>query len=228
MSLSSKNHQGIGMTSQRTRNRLIRRLQDQGIDNETVLGVMRRVPRHLFVDEALAHSAYEDTALPIGYGQTISQPYIVALMTQSLLAPRMPNSVLEIGTGSGFVTACLAHLAGTVSSIDIYPDFAEKTRAKLKQLGKTNIKLETGDAMQLDADARYDAIAVTGSLPVLNARFERALRIGGRMFVVCGSSPVMDAMLVTRTGDDQWRRQSLFETDLPALVNSEIPPQFEF
>ena len=82
--------------------------------------------------------------------------------------------------------------------------------------------------MQLDADARYDAIAVTGSLPVLDTRFERALRIGGRLFVICGLSPVMDAMLVTRTGDDQWRGQSLFETDLPELVNSKMPPQFEF
>ena len=118
MNLSSKNHQGIGMTSQRTRDRLIQRLRDQSIDNETVLDVMRRVPRHLFVDEALAHRAYEDTALPIGYGQTISQPYIVALMTQRLLDPGMPNSVLEIGTGCGYQTAVLANIFPQVYSVE--------------------------------------------------------------------------------------------------------------
>lgn len=192
-----------------------------------VLACLEDIPREIFVPDAYTELAFADAWIPLGHDQLMMTPKIEGRMLQAL-ALEPDDEVLEIGTGSGFVTACLAHLAGTVSSIDIYPDFAEKSRAKLKQLGKTNIKLETGDAMQLDADARYDAIAVTGSLPVLNARFERALRIGGRMFVVCGSSPVMDAMLVTRTGDDQWRRQSLFETDLPALVNSEIPPQFEF
>ena len=117
MNLISKSLQGIGMTSPRTRDRLIQRLKDQGINNEVVLDVMGRVPRHLFVDEALSHRAYEDTALPIGYGQTISQPYIVALMTQQLLVDGAPNSVLEIGTGCGYQTAVLASIFPQVYSI---------------------------------------------------------------------------------------------------------------
>ena len=118
MSQAGANHQGIGMTSQRTRDRLIARLRQQGIHNEQVLDVMRRVPRHIFVDEALAHRAYEDTALPIGYGQTISQPYIVALMTQLLLEDGMPFSVLEIGTGCGYQTAILASIFSQVYSVE--------------------------------------------------------------------------------------------------------------
>ncbi len=192
-----------------------------------VLACLGDIPREVFVPDAYADLAFADAWIPLGHDQLMMTPKIEGRMLQALaLDPE--DTVLEIGTGSGFVTACLAYLAGTVSSIDIYPDFTEKSRAKLEQLGITNITIQSGDAMQLDADARYDAIAVTGSLPVLDTRFERALRIGGRLFVICGLSPVMDAMLVTRTGDDQWRRQSLFETDLPELVNSKMPPQFEF
>ena len=113
-SLSSQHIKGIGMTSQRTRDRLIERLRQQGIHNEQVLAVIRNTPRHLFVDEALAHRAYEDTALPIGFGQTISQPYIVARMTQMILQSGTPNSVLEIGTGCGYQTAVLAQLVPQV------------------------------------------------------------------------------------------------------------------
>jgi protein-L-isoaspartate(D-aspartate) O-methyltransferase len=192
-----------------------------------VLSCLEVIPREAFVPDTYKELAFADTRIPLGHDQLMMTPKVEGRMLQAL-ALDPDDTVLEIGTGSGFITACLAHLAGNVSSIDIYPDFTEKSRAKLEQLGKTNIDLETGDAMQLDADARYDAIAITGSLPVLDTRFERALRVGGRLFVICGSSPVMDAMLVTRTADDQWRRQSLFETDLPALLNSEMPPQFEF
>ena len=116
--MSGRNHLGIGMTSQRTRDRLIKRLQQQGINNEQVLDVIARVPRHLFIDEALAHRAYEDTALPIGYGQTISQPFIVAHMTQLLLEDGMPNSVLEIGTGCGYQTAVLASIFPQVYTVE--------------------------------------------------------------------------------------------------------------
>ena len=192
-----------------------------------VLACLADIPREDFVPDTYRELAFADTRIPLGHDQIMMTPKVEGRMLQAL-AIEPDDAVLEIGTGSGFITACLAQLAGSVSSIDIYPDFIEKSRAKLDQLGKTNIDLDTGDAMQLDADLRYDVIAVTGSLPVMDARFERALRIGGRLFIVCGSSPVMDAMLVTRTGDEQWRRQSLFETDLPALVNSKLPPQFVF
>ena len=128
-------HQGIGMTSQRTRDRLIRRLEQQGISDERVLDVMRRIPRHLFVDEALAQRAYEDTALPIGYGQTISQPYIVAHMTQLLIDSGTPSSVLEIGTGCGYQTAVLASLLPQVYSVERIE--ALHQQAKNKGLSKT-------------------------------------------------------------------------------------------
>ena len=161
MNLISKNHQGIGMTSQRTRDRLIQRLKDQGIDNEVVLDVMRRVPRHLFVDEALAHRAYEDTALPIGYGQTISQPYIVALMTQRLLDPGMPNSVLEIGTGCGYQTAVLANIFPQVYSIERIEALYKQAKKRLAELDLFNVQLRHTDG--------------TGGWPNLSYRFDRIL-----------------------------------------------------
>ncbi len=135
MSQLGRNHQGIGMTSQRTRDRLVNRLQQQGIDNEQVLDVMRRVPRHIFVDEALAHRAYEDTALPIGYGQTISQPYIVAQMTQLLLQDDgVPYSVLEIGTGCGYQTAILASIFPQVYSVERIEALYLQARQRLAEL----------------------------------------------------------------------------------------------
>jgi len=165
MNLSSKNHQGIGMTSQRTRDRLIQRLQDQGIDNETVLDVMRRVPRHLFVDEALAHRAYEDTALPIGYGQTISQPYIVALMTQRLLDPGMPNSVLEIGTGCGYQTAVLANIFPQVYSVERIEGLYKQAKKRLAELDLFNVQLRhtDGNGGWPNLSYRFDRIIVTAA-----------------------------------------------------------------
>ena len=161
MNLISKNHQGIGMTSQRTRDRLIRRLKDQGIDNQVVLDVMRSVPRHLFVDEALAHRAYEDTALPIGYGQTISQPYIVALMTQRLLDPGMPNSVLEIGTGCGYQTAVLANIFPQVYSVERIEALYKQAKKRLAELDLFNVQLRHTDG--------------NGGWPNLSYRFDRIL-----------------------------------------------------
>ena len=145
MNSIKKNHQGIGMTSQRTRDRLIQRLKDQGIDNELVLDVMRRVPRHLFVDEALAHRAYEDTALPIGYGQTISQPYIVAIMTQRLLDSGTPNSVLEIGTGCGYQTAVLANIFPQVYTVERIGALHKQAKQRLAELELFNVQFRHTD-----------------------------------------------------------------------------------
>jgi len=145
MSNSNQSHQGIGMTSQRTRDRLIRRLRQQGIDNELVLDVMGRIPRHLFIDEALAHRAYEDTALPIGYGQTISQPFIVAHMTQLLLQHGKPNSVLEIGTGCGYQTAVLASIFPQVYSVERIQTLYLQAKKRLAGLEFFNIQLRHTD-----------------------------------------------------------------------------------
>ena len=158
------------MTSQRTRDRLIRRLQDQGIDNEIVLDVMRRVPRHLFVDEALAHRAYEDTALPIGYGQTISQPYIVALMTQRLLDGGMPNSVLEIGTGCGYQTAVLANIFPQVYTIERIEALHRQAKLRLAELELFNVQFRHTDG--------------NGGWPNLNYQFDRII-----MTAACNEMP---------------------------------------
>jgi protein-L-isoaspartate(D-aspartate) O-methyltransferase len=149
------------MTSQRTRDRLIKRLQQQGIDNGQVLDVMRRVPRHLFVDEALAHRAYEDTALPIGYGQTISQPFIVAHMTQLLLEDGMPNSVLEIGTGCGYQTAVLASIFPQVYSVERIEALYLQAKQRLGELEMHNVQLRYTDG--------------TGGWPNLSYRFDRII-----------------------------------------------------
>jgi len=149
------------MTSQRTRDRLISRLRRQGINNAQVLDVMRRVPRHLFVDEALAHRAYEDTALPIGYGQTISQPFIVAYMTQLLLEDGMPGSVLEIGTGCGYQTAVLASIFPQVYSVERIEALHLQAKKRLAELEMHNVQLRYTDG--------------TGGWPNLSYRFDRII-----------------------------------------------------
>ena len=143
--LSSSSLQGIGMTSQRTRDRLIDRLKQQGINNQKVLEVIRNTPRHLFVDEAISHRAYEDTALPIGFGQTISQPYIVARMTSMLLESGNPSSVLEIGTGCGYQTAVLAQLFPQVYSVERIGGLHAQAKSRLKDLEFYNVELRHTD-----------------------------------------------------------------------------------
>jgi len=170
VSQTGRNHQGIGMTSQRTRDRLISRLQQQGIDDERVLDAMRRVPRHIFVDEALAHRAYEDTALPIGFGQTISQPYIVALMTELLLQDGMPSSVLEIGTGCGYQTAILATIFPQVYSVERIEALYQQARRRLAELEFYNVQLRHTDG--------------TGGWPNPSYRFDRII-----MTAACGEIP---------------------------------------
>src|SRR5271165_6737620 len=135
---------GIGMTSARTRERLVQRLQDQGIKDQRVLDRIRNVPRHLFVDEALATRAYEDTALPIGFGQTISQPYVVARMTEALLAGGKLGKVLEIGTGCGYQTAVLAPLVTRLSTVERIKPLLDRTKIRLKELGIKNVRLRHG------------------------------------------------------------------------------------
>ncbi len=153
------------MTSQRTRDRLVQRLRQQGIDNEQVLEVIRRVPRHLFVDEALAHRAYEDTALPIGYGQTISQPYIVARMTQLLLQDGRANSVLEIGTGCGYQTAVLASLFPQVYSVERIEALQQQAKKRLAELEIYNVQLRHTDGAEgwPNPSYRFDRIMMTAA-----------------------------------------------------------------
>jgi protein-L-isoaspartate(D-aspartate) O-methyltransferase len=182
---ASRHHKGIGMTSQRTRDRMISRLQQLGIDNEQVLDVMRHVPRHIFVDEALAHRAYEDTALPIGYGQTISQPYIVALMTQLLLEDGKASSVLEIGTGCGYQTAILASIFPQVYSVERIEALYLQARQRLPELELYNVQLRhtDGNAGWPNPSYRFDRIIMTAACTEIPEVLAAQLREGGIMLL---------------------------------------------
>jgi len=173
---------GVGMTSQRTRARMVERLRGEGIRDEQVLAAMGTVPRHLFVDEALASRAYEDTALPIGFGQTISQPYVVARMIEALRQGRKLGKVLEIGTGCGYQAAVLAGLADEVYSVERIHALLERARANLRGLRLSNLRLTHGDGnLGLEKAAPFDSIIVAAAAPELPQALLRQLAPGGRM-----------------------------------------------
>ncbi len=197
------NYDGIGMTSQRTRQRLIDRLQEQGIRNRRVLAVMESTPRHLFLDEALSHRAYEDTALPIGYGQTLSQPYVVARMTE-LLLEAVPNaeSVLEIGTGSGYQAAILAQLYPQVFSVERIKPLQEKARKRFHQLKLNNIRLRHADGgFGWPEKREFDAIITTAAPPEVPEELLTQLSPNGALIIPVGSAS-QKLVLVQRLEDE--------------------------
>ena len=193
---------GIGMTSQRTRDRLVERLREEGINNEKVLGVIRATPRHLFVDEALASRAYEDTALPIGYNQTISQPYIVAVMTDLVLGNN-PRKVLEIGTGSGYQAAILAPLVEKVYTVERIEPLARQARQRFRKLGLRNVRASYSDGTEgLPDFAPYDAIIATAAAEAIpDALLEQLSPEGGRLIIPVGGRGGQALALVTRNGN---------------------------
>ena len=193
---------GIGMTSQRTRDRLVTRLREEGISNEAVLDVIRNTPRHLFVDEALASRAYEDTALPIGYNQTISQPYIVAVMTD-LVVRGKPQKVLEIGTGSGYQAAILSPLVPKIYTVERIKPLAAQARQRFRQLGLRNIRASYSDGTEgLPDFAPYDAIITTAATEAIpEALMEQLSPKGGRLIIPVGGRDRQTLTLVTRDGD---------------------------
>ena len=191
--------QGIGMTSQRTRDRLVRRLRREGIRNNAVLEAIASTPRHLFVDEALASRAYEDTALPIGHGQTISQPYIVARMTELLLEVR-PQTVLEVGTGSGYQAAILSRLVERVYSTERIESLASQARQRFRQLGYRNIRVQHSDgSWGWPQFGPYDAIIVTAGGTDIPKPLLEQLAIGGRLVMPLGDRAKQVLVSVTRT-----------------------------
>jgi protein-L-isoaspartate(D-aspartate) O-methyltransferase len=192
-----------------------------------VLEVMRQVPRELFVPQGQRYRAYADVEVPLARGQHMLRPSVAGRLLQALL-PQPGEAVLEIGAGSGFVTACLRAMAAQVRSLEIFPELAEAARRNLAALGMRDVEVLDADGLNADSGARYDAIAVTASLPLYDARFERMLTPGGRLFVVVGEAPVMDARLVRRTAEDAWSVESLFETVIDPLVNAVRPPGFTF
>ncbi|NVD36578.1 protein-L-isoaspartate(D-aspartate) O-methyltransferase [Marinobacter lutaoensis] len=198
--------QGIGMTSRRTRMRLVQRLREAGIESERVLEVTGQVPRHIFVDEALAHRAYEDTALPIGYGQTLSQPYIVARMTELLLRHE-PGRVLELGTGSGYQTAVLAQLVREVYSVERIKPLQDKARERLRQLGLRNVMLKHADGgMGWPEQGPFDGILVTAAPNDVPAALLEQLADNGVLIAPVGESSQV-LVEVVRRGDRYERRE---------------------
>jgi protein-L-isoaspartate(D-aspartate) O-methyltransferase len=200
-----KSAAGVGMTSQRTRRRMVERLRDQGIRDERVLAAMAAVPRHLFVEEALASRAYEDTALPIGFGQTISQPYVVAKMLETLLAGKCAGKTLEIGTGCGYQAAVLAHVFPEVYSIERIKALLERARANLLALRLANLRLAHGDGHAgLEKAAPFHSIIVAAAARGVPDALLRQLAPGGRMvlplaqFGKCGGAQRL--LLVERNG----------------------------
>jgi protein-L-isoaspartate(D-aspartate) O-methyltransferase len=193
---------GIGMTSARTRERLVARLREQGITDNEVLERIRSVPRHLFVDEALASRAYEDTALPIGHGQTISQPYIVALMTQSLLEAGKPRKVLEVGTGCGYQTAVLAPLVTTLYSIERIAALQQRARQVLRDLRINNVHMKHGDGFEGYAPyAPFDGIIVAAAAYSVPQALLDQLADGGRLVIPIGTDREQVLLRITRRGD---------------------------
>ena len=191
--------QGIGMTSQRTRERLIQRLMDQGITRFEVLEAIRTVPRHLFVDEALAHRSYEDTALPIGYGQTLSQPYVVAKMSELALAQGRPKKVLELGSGSGYQTAILASLVDEICAIERIKPLLERARKQLRALRVRNVRLRHGDGLDgWASEAPFDLILGAAAPERLPTQLLEQLAPGGRLILPVGGEQ-QQLLMVTAT-----------------------------
>ena len=207
------------MTSARTRDRLVQRLRDHGIRSDAVLEQIRNVPRHLFVDEALASRAYEDTALPIGLGQTISQPWVVARMTEALLEGFTGETVLEVGTGCGYQTAVLAPLVKKIYTIERIPDLLKRARQRLRELDIYNVQFRPGDGWEgWPKYAPYDGIIVTAAAPEIPEKLLQQLAPGGRMVIPVGPTGCQDLLLVTRK-DDHFEQGSLGAVSFVPLVH---------
>ncbi len=196
--------------------------------DDRVLEILSSTPREDFVPEQYRALAFTDISVPLSHGQVMMPPKLEGKLLQSLTI-QPTDQILEIGTGSGYLTACLAKLGSSVQSVDLYDDFTAQAEVLLKQHKIDNVTLATGDAAAgWKSDTDFDVIAVTGSLPVLHQSFHNLLQPGGRLFVIVGKPPVMQAILVTRVADQEWNRESLFETSVPALVNAPQPEAFRF
>jgi protein-L-isoaspartate(D-aspartate) O-methyltransferase len=208
---------GIGMTSARTRDRLISRLSETGIRNPKVLDAIRNVPRHLFVDEALAHRAYEDTALPIGHGQTISQPWSVARMTEALLE-MAPRRVLEIGTGSGYQTAVLCELVPEVFSIERIEALHKSARRVLQEIGYRNFRLQCADgSLGWSAYAPYDAVLIAASAPAVPPALLEQLATPGLLIMPVGDAGQQSLLVIRRSAEGD-QRETLAAANFVPLI----------
>ena len=197
------------------------------VADPSVLAVLAELHRERFVPAGFEELAFADTAIPLPHSQMMMTPTVEGRLLQALkLEPQ--HRVLEIGTGTGFLTACLAKLAAAVTSVDIFSDFVSMAESNLADARIENTKLICMDATKELPKGEFDAVAVTGSLPVFDTRFADAVKPGGRLFVIVGDSPVMDARIVTRIGENDWTTKSLFETDVRPLLNASRPSAFSF
>ena len=209
MAIVKTTQAGIGMTSLRTRERMLVRLREQGIRDEVVLSAISSIPRHIFVDEALSIRAYEDVSLPIGFGQTISQPYIVARMTEILRNGNIMNKVLEIGTGCGYQTAVLSRLAKEVYSVERIRPLVMKARGHLRELKCVNVKLDHADGnMGLSQIAPFDCIIVTAAASHIPQDLLDQLSLGGRLVIPVGTDEQI-LYLVERIAQLEYRQTKL-------------------
>lgn len=195
--------------------------------DERVLDAMRRVPREMFAPAEYKSVAYADAPIPIPCNQRILPPLVHGRILQAL-APNPEDVAMLVGAGTGCLAAYLGKLVSRVRALEIFPELVELARANLLAAAVNNVGVEQADGMQLEEQNAYDVIAVTGSLPLYDERFQRALRIGGRLVVVVGRAPVMEAWKVTRLGEREWARESLFETVIDPLINAPQPPKFVF
>lgn len=197
------NLHGIGMTSARTRERLVNRLRESGITNPRILDLMRMTPRHYFIDEALAHQAYDDTALPIGHGQTISQPWVVARMTELLIEKGVPDKILEIGTGCGYQTSVLAALGTQVYSVERIRPLLDQARKRLSALGFARVQLKHADGgFGWSAEAPFQGILAACGRPDIPEDLLNQLADGGRLVMPIGEREQQQLTVVDRVGDD--------------------------
>ncbi len=207
---------GLGMTSQRARDRMVERLREQGILDPRVLQVMAELPRHWFIDEALGSRAYEDSSLPIGLGQTISQPYVVARMTEALIADRLPARVLEIGTGCGYQTAVLARLATQVFTVERLAELLREARQRFRKLGLHNVLCKHADGYEgWRVDARFDAIIVTAAAASLPAALLEQLEPEGVLVAPIGPTGAQRLLEIRRRADGELQQREL---DLVSFV----------
>lgn len=195
--------------------------------DERVLQTLRSVSRELFAPEAYRDLAFADTNLPLAKGQVMLAPNLEGKILQALTIQNT-EQVLLIGAGSGHLAACLGQLAGKVRVIEYHAELAEQAQRRLQHATCNNVSIEVGDATQLNLEQTYDVVIVTGSLPIYDERFQRCLKMGGRLFAVIGSNVPMEAIKITRTGANSWQRDSLFETELPSLPNAIRPTAFVF
>ncbi|MDH5471742.1 MAG: protein-L-isoaspartate O-methyltransferase [Gammaproteobacteria bacterium] len=209
-------------------NMIVQQVRPWDVLDDKILDTLKQLPREAFVVDEYKKLAYADTSIPLGNGQEMLHPILEGRMLQVLNIQPM-DTILEIGTGSGFLTACLAHLGYHVTSIEIDPSLSQLAANRLHQQNLVNIDLVVGDALEvMDKSKQYDVVVVTASMSDVPDALKKSLAIDGRLFIVTGEDPVMSARLITRVADDQWSDRILFETSIKPLINAEPVKAFVF